>query len=98
MFWHDTLRAILTDSTAGSAILCLGCPSSHGRLLNAKIVYPLSVEGEAAFERGFSLVWQRIQHTVGGPTQIDETGHKCSGYKGQMPPRDGLSRGGICPL
>ena len=51
-------------------------------------------EGEAAFERGFSLVWQRIQHTVGGPTQIDETGHKCSGYKGQMPPRDGLSRGG----
>ena len=51
-------------------------------------------EGEAAFECGFSLVWQRIQHTVDGPTQIDETGHKCSGYKGQMPPRDGLSRGG----
>ncbi len=48
------------------------------------------------------LVWERIQHTVEGPTQhtverptqIDETGSKCSGYKGQSPPRDGLSRGG----
>jgi hypothetical protein len=51
-------------------------------------------EGEAAFERGFPLVWERIQHIVEGPTQIDETGSKCSGYKGQSPPRDGLSRGG----
>jgi transposase-like protein len=51
-------------------------------------------EIEAAFERGFSLVWQRIQHTIDGPTQIDETGQKCSGYKGQTPPREGLSRGG----
>mgnify|MGYP000321381269 FL=1 len=51
-------------------------------------------EGEAAFERGFSLVWERIQHSVDGPTQIDETDHKCSGFKGQTPPRDGLSRGG----
>ncbi|EMA53628.1 hypothetical protein C450_06952 [Halococcus salifodinae DSM 8989] len=51
-------------------------------------------DGEAAFERGFPLVWERIQHTVEGPTQIDETGSKCSGYKGQSPPRDGLSRGG----
>ena len=51
-------------------------------------------EGEAAFERGFFLVWERIQHTLDGPTQIDETGQKCSGFKGQTPPRDGLSRGG----
>jgi transposase-like protein len=51
-------------------------------------------EVEAAFERGFYLVWERIQHTIDGPTQIDETGQKCSGYKGQTPPRDGLSRGG----
>jgi len=50
-------------------------------------------EIEAAFERGFYLVWERIKHTIDGPTQIDETGHKCSGYKGQTPPRDGLSRG-----
>lgn len=28
------------------------------------------------------------------PTQIDETGQKCSDYKGQTPPRDGLTRGG----
>jgi transposase-like protein len=51
-------------------------------------------EIEAAFERGFYLVWERIQHTIDGPTQIDETSQKCSGYKGQTPPRDGLSRGG----
>ena len=51
-------------------------------------------EVEAALESGFYLVWERIQHTIDGPTQIDETGHKCSGYKGQMPPRDCLSRGG----
>lgn len=51
-------------------------------------------EWEAAFKGGFSLVWEHIQHTVEGATQIDETGSKCSGYKGQSPPRDGLSRGG----
>ena len=50
-------------------------------------------EMEVAFERGFYLVWERAQHIIDGPTQIDETGHKCSGYKGQTPPRDGLSRG-----
>jgi hypothetical protein len=49
---------------------------------------------EAAFERGFHLVWFRIQDAIEGPTQIDETGQKCSGFKGQTPPRDGLSRGG----
>ena len=51
-------------------------------------------EMEAAFERGFHLVWGRIQDAIDGPTQIDETGQKCSGFKGQTPPRDGLSRGG----
>jgi hypothetical protein len=51
-------------------------------------------EEEAAFEHGFSLVRERIRHSIDGPTQIDETGQKCSGYKGQTPPRDGLSRGG----
>lgn len=51
-------------------------------------------EVEAALESSFYLVWERIQHTIEGPTQIDETGQKCSGYKGQTPPRDSLSRGG----
>ena len=51
-------------------------------------------EGEAALEGGLSLVWKRIQHTLDGPTQIDETGQKYSRFKGQTPPRDGLSRGG----
>jgi hypothetical protein len=51
-------------------------------------------EVEAAFERGFYHVWARIQHTLGGPTQIDETGQKCSGFKGQTPPRESPSRGG----
>ena len=55
---------------------------------------PRFEEGEAAFERGFSLVWERIQYTIEGPAQIDETDQKCSGYKGQTPPRDSLSRGG----
>ena len=51
-------------------------------------------EVEAAFERGFHLVWTEFQEDADSPTQIDETGRKCSGYKGQSPPRDGLSRGG----
>jgi transposase-like protein len=51
-------------------------------------------EVEAALEGGFHLVWARIQDAIDGPTQIDETGQKCSGFKGQTPPRDGLSRGG----
>jgi len=51
-------------------------------------------EIEAAFERGFYLVWERVQHTSDGPTQIDETGHKSSGYKRQTPPRESPSRGG----
>lgn len=51
-------------------------------------------EVEAVFERGFYLVWERIQYAIDGPTQVDETGHKCSPYKSQTPPRDRLSRGG----
>lgn len=50
---------------------------------------------ELAFERGFYLIWERIVHTLDGPTQINETSHKCSGCKGQTPPRGGLSRGGF---
>jgi transposase-like protein len=50
-------------------------------------------EVEVTFERGFPLVWERIQHTLEGPTQIDETGQKCSGFKGQTP-RERPSRGG----
>jgi hypothetical protein len=53
-----------------------------------------SARGEAAFNAASPLVWERIQQTVEGATQIDETGSKRSGYKGQSPPRDGLSRGG----
>jgi len=49
---------------------------------------------EAAFERGFACVWEQFQEEIDGATQIDETGQKCSGYKGQSPPRDGLSRAG----
>lgn len=49
---------------------------------------------EAAFARGFPTVWNRVEHTITGPTQVDETQQVCSGFKGQNPPRDGLSRGG----
>ena len=49
---------------------------------------------EAAFESGFYLVWTHFQEDGDSPTQIDETGQKCSGFKRQTPPRDGLSRGG----
>lgn len=31
-------------------------------------------EVKAAFESGFYLVWERIQRTIDGPSQIDETG------------------------
>ena len=49
---------------------------------------------EAAFDRSFPTVWERIDQTIAGPTQVDETQQVCSGFKGQDPPRDGLSRGG----
>ena len=50
--------------------------------------------GEAGPEGGFPLGWERIQHSIDGPIQIDETGHQCSGYTGQTPPQDSFSRGG----
>lgn len=59
-----------------------------------KTVFEAIKDVEAAFLRGFPTVWDRIAHTIAGPTQIDETGVKCSGYKGQSPPREGLSRAG----
>lgn len=49
---------------------------------------------EAALDRGFPTVWDRISHTIDDPTQVDETQQVCSGNKGQDPPREGLSRGG----
>lgn len=50
-------------------------------------------EVEAVLEGGFYLVWEHLQHTIDGPTQIDKTGQKCYGFKAQTPPWDGLSRG-----
>ena len=47
-----------------------------------------------AFARGFSTVWERIDQTITGPTQVDDTQQRCSGFKGQDPPRDSPSRGG----
>ena len=38
---------------------------------------------EAAFERGFPAVWERIDHTIDGPTQVDETQQVCSGFIGR---------------
>ena len=37
---------------------------------------------EAAFERGFSTVWERIGHTIDGSTQVDEAQQVCSGEQG----------------
>ena len=59
-----------------------------------KTVFEAIKHMEAAFARGFPTVWERIDHTIDGPTQVDETQQVCSGFKGQNPPRDGLSRGG----
>jgi ribosomal protein S27AE len=59
-----------------------------------KTVFEAISDVEAAFARGFPTVWERIGHTIAGPTQVDETQQVCSGFKGQDPPRDGLSRGG----
>jgi hypothetical protein len=49
---------------------------------------------EAALERGFPAVWERIGHTIDGATQVDETQQVCSGFKGRNPPLDSPSRGG----
>ena len=59
-----------------------------------KTVFKAINDVEAAFARGFPTVWERVGHTITGPTQVDETQQVCSGFKGQDPPRDGLSRGG----
>ena len=59
-----------------------------------KTVFEAINNVETAFVRVFPTVWERIDHTITGPTQVDETQQVCSGFKGQNPPRDGLSRGG----
>ncbi len=59
-----------------------------------KTVFYAIREVEAAVHRGFPLVWSQFQHTISGPTQIDESGKVCSGFKGQDPPRDSRHRGG----
>ena len=59
-----------------------------------KTVFDAIKDVEAAFARVFPTVWDRVDHTIDGPTQVDETQQVCSGFKGQTPPRDGLSRGG----
>ncbi|RLM49099.1 IS1595-like element ISHvo6 family transposase, partial [Halorubrum sp. Atlit-28R] len=48
-----------------------------------KTVYYAIREVEAAVTRGFPLVWEQFQHSISGPTQIDESSTVCSGYKGQ---------------
>ena len=59
-----------------------------------KTLFEALNEIATAFIRGFPTVWEQFSQTVDGPTQIDETQWKCSGYKGKEPPRDGLDRGG----
>jgi transposase-like protein len=59
-----------------------------------KTVFEAIKDVETAFARGFPTVWERVDQTIAGPTQVDETQQVCSGFKGQDPPRDGLSRGG----
>ena len=59
-----------------------------------KTVFYAIKEVEAAVHRGFPLVWSQFQHAISGPTQIDESGKVCSGFKGQDPPRDSRHRGG----
>ena len=59
-----------------------------------KTVFYAIREVEAAVHRGFPLVWSQFQHTISGPTQIDESGKVCSGFKGKDPPRDSRHRGG----
>jgi len=59
-----------------------------------KTVFYAIREVEAAVHRGFPLVWSQFQHAISGPTQIDESGKVCSGFKGQDPPRDSRHRGG----
>ena len=50
--------------------------------------------GGSAVHRGFPVVRSLLDQTIDGPTQVDESGKVCSGYKGQEPPRNGRFRGG----
>ncbi len=59
-----------------------------------KTVHTAIREVEAAIHRGFPVVWDLLDQTLEGPTQVDESGRVCSGYKGQEPPRPSRSRGG----
>jgi transposase-like protein len=59
-----------------------------------RTVYYAIREVEPAVHRGFPTVWERFRPIIDGPTQIDESGTVCSGYKGQDPPRDSRHRGG----
>jgi transposase-like protein len=59
-----------------------------------RTVYTAIREVEAAVHRGFPVVWSLLDQTIDGPTQVDESGEVCSGYKGQEPPRNSRSRGG----
>jgi len=59
-----------------------------------KTVHTAIREVEAAIHRGFPVVWNLLDQTIDGPTQVDESGRVCSGYKGQKPPRNSRSRGG----
>ncbi|RLM53499.1 IS1595 family transposase [Halobellus sp. Atlit-31R] len=59
-----------------------------------KTVHTAIREVEAAIHRGFPVVWNLLDQTIDGPTQVDESGRVCSGYKGQEPPRNSRSRGG----
>lgn len=45
-------------------------------------VYDAIREVEAAVHRGFPVVWSLLEQTIDGPTQVDESGAVCSGYKG----------------
>jgi len=59
-----------------------------------KTLFEQIKDAETAFQRGFPTVWEHLPQTVEGSTQIDEAQQKCSGYKGQDPPRRGLNRAG----
>ncbi|MDB2275509.1 IS1595 family transposase [Halorubrum ezzemoulense] len=59
-----------------------------------KTVHTVIREVEAAVQRGFPAVWKHLDQIIDGPTQVDESGRVCSGYKGQEPPRNSRSRGG----
>ena len=59
-----------------------------------KTVHTAIREAEAAVQRGFPVTWELLTQTPDGPTQVDESGKVCSGYKGQEPPRNSRSRGG----